>query len=421
MASKENVYEGLGILAPILMVCHVLVKFTIYFSKSLYQMTEFAFRKVGEIQVERQANRVMQEQEEQAQRAAAAASSPAPEPQAAPAATASAAAGPVPVAARAAASGTAEPFKPAKAANDAPAEAPVSWPEQMDMAPVGATRSGMQGAEFEIADRHMSKIIDGKQIKLSMYWAAGRVERVEVKTKTKPEVRLKPYTRKMAEDDGVQFSLEAAQYFTVREIAQARRQKKEGKTAGAAQGSQSARAGAKSPETSATQMPEFDMSNRGEEPPPLTELPPDLQMGYEESFAPRSAGPIPDEHKAVEVDDSVRVDGETVYEHTAYIGMIGKMGQVRRTPKGKKPFETFEMVLHLDDGELKPFAGVDLAEKKLSMGLNTGDRISIQKGVHHFELVTGNLREPRTMNVYSIRVLSKAANRVRGYGRRAQA
>ena len=420
MASKENVYEGLGILTPILMICHVLVKFTVYFSRSLYQMTEHAVRKVGEIQVERQANRVLQEQEAQARRAAAAATSAQEAQAATPGASATgAAAGPAP-AASAAASATSEPIKPAKAAKDAPAEAPVSWPEQMDMAPVGATRSGKQGAEFEIADRHMFKVIDGKKIKLSMYWDAGRVERVEVKTKTKPEVRLKHYTRKMAVDEGVQFSMEAAQYFTEREIAAARQQKKEGKTAGAAQASQAAKAEPQSA-TPAAQPSEVDMSSLGEEPPPYTELPPDLQMNYEESYAPRSAPAMQAEHKAVEVDDSVRVDGETVYENTAYIGMIGKMGQVRRTPRGKKPFETFEMVLHLDDGELKPFAGVDLAEKKLSMGLKAGDRISIQKGVHHFELVTGNHREPRTMNVYSIRVLSKSANRMRGYGRTAQA
>lgn len=418
MASRASTYQGLGILGPILAITVIFVKFTFAFSRSLYQMMVFAVTKVGEIQTERKANRVMQEMEAAANRTAAQeAGAPAASDASEAAAASTPASGNATGAARSAARATSETAKPAKAAVEESVEAPVSWPQAADTAPKGTTRSGKQGAELEVADRHLLKTMGGKTIKFSLYRASGKVERFDVKAK----VRLQPYLKAMADKSGVEFSMEAAQHFTEKEIAAARQQKRGGKAP-----DQATPKASQQQASDAAGHADVPMSSQGEEPPPYMEVPPDVQMGYEPNYASTTMDE-PSSKQTSNFDepgytgDSMIVDGETDYERTVYQGTILKMEMVKRRPTGKKAFEIFEMALKLDgDGERKVFAGVELAEKKLSLGLKLGDQISIQKGVHHFEVVTDLKREARIKNVFSIKVISRKERRVSGYARAAR-
>lgn len=239
---------------------------------------------------------------------------------------------------------------------------------------------------FEIAIAVHSQVIAGSFVDMRLH--LNKIVRLRKKPTMSPSrrivykrIRLSDYTPEVAAGANLSFTITDCIEFTKRELQQAK----------PATASVAPKKEGKSP-IQAFVPPKPEPSSGVPVPPaPVTPAAPVAakeQVEDEPAKTHSDDAPVPQVQKAAK--------GKVIFagDNTIY-------------PKGRKPYQTFSVLVHTQRGDVV-FSGVEL-EKKFGNGeFAMGDVISIEKTTVEFETEMDGVRKVRTKNDFKIAVIKKA-------------
>lgn len=244
---------------------------------------------------------------------------------------------------------------------------------------------------FEIALAVHSQVIAGSFVDLRLHF--NKIVRLRKKPTMSPSrrivykrIRLSDYTPEVASQANLSFTITDCIEFTKREL-----QTQVMPASAAAATSQAPKKDAKAP--LAAFVPPKPEPNPGVPVPPAPVTP----------AAPVAA----QEHVEHDPAKTHSEDAPVPHAPKAAKGKVIFAGDNTIYPKGRKPYQTFSVLVHTQRGDVV-FSGVEL-EKKFGNGeFAMGDVISIEKTTVEFETEMDGVRKVRTKNDFKIAVIKKA-------------
>lgn len=279
---------------------------------------------------------------------------------------------------------------------------------------------------MRIADRHADVMISKKQYRFSVYLAENEIQRIEMGQVRKP---LAAFTRSMAANERVAFTLEEAVEYTRREIAAARRRGPSRKTEG-----QAATQPAEPVRTVSQQHPEAflvpDLGPSSDEcAPPWANMPCFEELDAQatgsspEMAAPRVPEPVsaaaPRPQQPIQRNPpppaQVRPSGENGVEDgpvdfrgaRRVVGEVISLGLVDVTKPKQDPFEIYAITLVTKDGEEHQFRGYELEQHVEKNRVVIGDVVGLKRGRQKFWQIRSGVRKEKSRNVYDFKVESR--------------
>ncbi|MGF6603321.1 hypothetical protein P3T23_008075 [Paraburkholderia sp. GAS448] len=283
---------------------------------------------------------------------------------------------------------------------------------------------------MRIADRHAVVEISGRQYRFSVYLAENEIQRIEIGRVRKP---LAAFTRSMAANEKVAFTLEEAVEYTRRELAAARRRGPSRKTEGqpAPQPAQPDQYTAPqqrqpSPAPAPAAGPLMD-----EDVPHWADIPCFDEMGAQalsRGPAPEPArGPEPARAAAPRPQQPIRRDpppppadarpsGANGVEEgpvdfrgaRRVVGKVVGLGAIEVKKPKKDPFEIYAITLRTSGGEEEQFRGYELEQHVDNHRVSIGDTISLKRGRQQFWVIRNGVRNEKTRNIYDFQVMDRA-------------